>query len=112
MTKRALIVEDDADIARLVQLNLLDINCQATIVADGLAGLRAAVENPFDVILLDLTLPGLHGLEVCRLHHQALRHARAAGAHQSPPASLGPGKGARLCGRRGHDAPRPGRYGD
>lgn len=66
MTKRALIVEDDADIARLVQINLLDINCQATIAVDGLEGLQAAVENPFDVILLDLTLPGLHGMEVCR----------------------------------------------
>ena len=66
MTKRALIVEDDADIARLVQINLLDIDCQATIVTDGLAGLRAAVEDSFDVILLDLTLPGLNGMEVCR----------------------------------------------
>ena len=66
MTKRALIVEDDADIARLVQLNLLDIDCEATIVASGLEGLQAAVENPFDVILLDLTLPGLNGMEVCR----------------------------------------------
>lgn len=66
MTKRALIVEDDADIARLVQINLLDINCQATIATNGLDGLRAAVENPFDVILLALTLPGLNGLEVCR----------------------------------------------
>lgn len=66
MTKRALIIEDDADIARLVQINLLDINCQTTIATDGLAGLRTAVESPFDVILLDLALPGLHGMEVCR----------------------------------------------
>ncbi|GAA4010580.1 response regulator transcription factor [Hymenobacter fastidiosus] len=66
MVKRALIVEDDADIANLVRVNLLDIDCQAEIVRNGLDGLRQATEGQFDVIILDIMLPGLNGIEVCR----------------------------------------------
>ncbi|SMB98597.1 two component transcriptional regulator, winged helix family [Hymenobacter roseosalivarius DSM 11622] len=66
MTRRALIVEDDADIATLVEVNLRDIDCQATIARDGLEGLRQATEGLFDVIILDIMLPGLSGIEVCR----------------------------------------------
>ncbi len=66
MATRALIVEDDADIAHLVQVNLRDINCQADIANNGLDGLRFATEAPYDVIILDIMLPGLSGIEVCR----------------------------------------------
>ncbi|MBC8082212.1 MAG: response regulator transcription factor, partial [Hymenobacter sp.] len=66
MVKRALIVEDDIDIAHLVQVNLLDINCEADITGNGLDGLRQAMDGPYDVIILDLMLPGLNGIEVCR----------------------------------------------
>ena len=65
-SRRALIVEDDADIATLVQVNLRDIDCQATIAATGLEGLRQGAEGQFDVIILDIMLPGLNGIEVCR----------------------------------------------
>ncbi|RSK49906.1 response regulator transcription factor [Hymenobacter rigui] len=63
---RALIVEDDVDIATLVQVNLRDIDCQATITGNGLEGLRLGAEGQFDVIILDIMLPGLNGIEVCR----------------------------------------------
>ena len=66
MVKRALIIEDDLDIARLVQVNLLDIDCQADLADNGLDGLRQAIETPYDVIVLDIMLPGLNGIEVCR----------------------------------------------
>ncbi len=66
MTRRALIVEDDADIATLVEVNLRDIDCQATIARNGLEGLRQATEGLFDIIILDIMLPGLSGIEVCR----------------------------------------------
>jgi DNA-binding response OmpR family regulator len=66
MTHRALIVEDDPDIARLVQLQLRDIDCRGDIVADGHAALRRAAEIRYDVVILDLMLPGLDGLAVCR----------------------------------------------
>ncbi|MBC8083905.1 MAG: response regulator transcription factor [Hymenobacter sp.] len=65
-TKRALIIEDDADIANLVRVNLRDIDCESEIAVDGPEGLRQATEGQFDMIILDIMLPGLNGIEVCR----------------------------------------------
>ncbi|WP_035568203.1 response regulator transcription factor [Hymenobacter sp. IS2118] len=65
-SKHALIVEDDADIAALVAVNLRDIDCGATVAVNGLDGLRQATEGEYDVIILDIMLPGLNGIEVCR----------------------------------------------
>ena len=74
MDKKALIVEDDPDIALLVQVNLRQIDCEADLAADGLTGLRLAAANCYDVIILDITLPGLDGIEVCRrLREQGIR---------------------------------------
>ena len=64
--KKALIVEDDHKIAELVALHLKDIHFDTTIEADGILGLEKALANPFDLILLDLMLPSLDGVEVCR----------------------------------------------
>ncbi len=66
MTRRVLIIEDNADIARLVQLHLRDIHCEAEIAADGLVGLAQFKHHPYDLVILDLMLPGLDGLEVCK----------------------------------------------
>ena len=63
---RALIIEDDADIANLLRVNLRDIDCDSEITPNGLEGLRQATEGQFDVIILDIMLPGLNGMEVCR----------------------------------------------
>ena len=62
----ALVIEDDPDIAALVQLNLRDIDCPVDLAADGLEGLRLATEHAYDIIVLDIMLPGLNGIEVCR----------------------------------------------
>ena len=66
MIKCALVIEDDADIAALVEVNLRDIDCPVDVAADGLEGLRLATEHAYDVIVLDIMLPGLNGVEVCR----------------------------------------------
>jgi len=67
MTKRRiLIVEDEQDIADLVALHLTDI-CDETVVAgDGYEGMRHATSGQWDLIILDLRLPGPDGLEICR----------------------------------------------
>lgn len=66
MTRQLLIIEDNPDIARLVQLHLADIHCEAEIASDGKAGLERFRQHPFDLVILDLMLPGLDGLSVCK----------------------------------------------
>ncbi|HUW27607.1 MAG TPA: response regulator transcription factor [Sulfuriferula sp.] len=63
---RTLVVEDTAEIADLIRLHLEDLGLQVTCAADGIAGLELARSGMFDLIVLDLMLPGLNGLEVCR----------------------------------------------
>ena len=63
---RTLVVEDTAEIADLIRLHLEDLGLQVTCAADGIAGLELARSGTFDLIVLDLMLPGLNGLEVCR----------------------------------------------
>ncbi len=64
--KRALIVDDDQSIRRTLELHLGDAGLEVCCAADGEAGLQAALEQPFDIVLLDLRLPGLHGFEVLK----------------------------------------------
>ena len=66
MAKKVLIVEDDQDIAHLVALHLKDIECEVEAVADGRLGFERAREGVHDLIILDLMLPGIDGLEICR----------------------------------------------
>ena len=66
MARRILIVEDDADIAHLVELNLREPGVTIRIASRGDTGLRACEREEFDLIVLDLMLPGIDGLEVCR----------------------------------------------
>jgi len=66
MSRRILVIEDDKDIAHLVELHLKDTGYEVTLVHDGDAGLDQALSNPYDLIILDLMLPGMDGLEICR----------------------------------------------
>lgn len=64
---RTLVVEDTAEIADLIRLHLEDLGLQVTCAADGIVGLELARNGTFDLIVLDLMLPGLDGLEICRV---------------------------------------------
>ncbi len=67
MTKRRiLIVEDEHDIAELVALHLTDLCDETVIASDGYEGMRHAKTGHWDLIILDLRLPGPDGLEICR----------------------------------------------
>lgn len=70
--KHVLVIEDHTDIADLIQLHLHDLDCQVDLAADGLIGLRKAEKQHYDLIILDLMLPGMDGLEICR---RIRRHA-------------------------------------
>jgi DNA-binding response OmpR family regulator len=64
--KRVLIVEDDRDIAGLVELHLKDLGCQSDLAFDGEEGLEKALKGEYDLMILDLMLPGVDGMEICR----------------------------------------------
>jgi DNA-binding response OmpR family regulator len=66
MLKKILVIEDDRDIANLVQLHLRDLGCEAELAHDGAVGLEKALSGRFDLIILDLMLPKVDGLEICR----------------------------------------------
>ena len=64
--KRVLIIEDDAKTADIVKLYLEKGGYSVLTAGDGLQGLAAARSSPPDLIVLDLLLPGLSGLDICR----------------------------------------------
>src|SRR5262245_4602660 len=61
-----LVVEDDADIANLVRLHLARAGDRVTRVGDGRAAIRRFDEGDYDLVILDLMLPHVDGMEVCR----------------------------------------------
>jgi len=63
--RKILVVEDNRDIAELVALHLRDLDASIDLAYDGNTGLRLALENGYDLIVLDLMLPGIDGLELC-----------------------------------------------
>ena len=66
MAARVLVVDDDATVCDVVARYLGDAGYVVDVAADGLAGLDAATRGEPDAVVLDLMLPGLSGLEVCR----------------------------------------------
>jgi len=66
MAEDILIIEDDEEIADLVEIHLKDLGYRLDRAADGLSGLEKGLGYPYSLIILDLMLPGMDGLEVCR----------------------------------------------
>jgi two-component system OmpR family response regulator/two-component system copper resistance phosphate regulon response regulator CusR len=71
---RLLVVEDDAAIGKAIQKGFQEAGHECVRARDGERGLEQAISQQFDVIILDLLLPGLPGLEI-------LRRLRASGLH-------------------------------
>ena len=66
MSYKVLVIEDQREMANLVKLHLNDIDCRTKLAFDGAAGLADAAASLYDLIILDLMLPGENGLEICR----------------------------------------------
>ena len=66
MRKKILVIEDERDIADLIRLHLEDLNYKVSVARDGNTGLRRCSEGSWNLIILDLRLPGIDGLEICR----------------------------------------------
>src|SRR5437899_12478497 len=74
MPKTVLVIEDDPDIAETVKYNLLSEGFAVQIAVSGEDGLSRALDSPPALIILDLMLPGIGGIDVCR---------RLRGQHQT-----------------------------
>ena len=74
MAKTILLVEDDEDIATLLRLNLQDEGYQIVHEADGGQALARLETRVWDAVILDLMLPGVDGLEICRRIRQMTRY--------------------------------------
>lgn len=64
--KNVLIVEDDPEIVQLLEIHLKDLGCSTFSAQSGDLGLRMAVENEPDLVILDVMLPEMDGIEVCQ----------------------------------------------
>ena len=74
MSRRVLVIEDDPDIGRLITLQLAELDCESKLVADGVAGLAEAQAGRYELVILDVMLPRLDGLQICRRLRAAEQH--------------------------------------
>lgn len=65
-SRRILVIEDDPDIASLINMHLTDNGFEVTVENRGDSGLATYNDGRFDLVVLDLMLPGLDGLSLCR----------------------------------------------
>jgi DNA-binding response OmpR family regulator len=73
---RVLLIEDDEELAEAVALGLRRARMAVDVSNDGSTGLVRALDNDYDVIVLDRDLPGLHGDEICAAVIEAARRSR------------------------------------
>ena len=66
MSRNVLIVEDEQELAKVLKRHLEDAGCSVQLAFRGDQALRTAESKSFDLILLDIMLPGMDGLEICR----------------------------------------------
>jgi DNA-binding response OmpR family regulator len=64
--KRILLIEDEKNLARFIELELQHEDFEVHVAYDGRTGLELAMGEEWDIILLDLMLPGLNGTEICK----------------------------------------------
>lgn len=72
--RNVLVVEDEQDIAALLELHLQDLDCDVTIAADGHQAMRQAFALQWDLVILDIRLPGPDGLSICRALRREQRY--------------------------------------
>ena len=63
---KVLLIEDDIQIIELLKIHLADLSCDVTSSRNGKEGLALASKDTFDLLILDLMLPGMNGMEICR----------------------------------------------
>jgi len=74
MSNKILVIEDEPTLSRLLSYNLIQEGYDTTVIDHGGDGLQAALQGNFDLIILDIMLPGMNGFEILnRLHQNNVR---------------------------------------
>lgn len=74
MSNKILVIEDEPTLSRLLSYNLTQEGYDTTVVEHGGEGLQTALQHKFDLIILDIMLPGMNGFEILnRLHQNGVR---------------------------------------
>ena len=63
---KILVVEDEAHVVSVIRRSLTEAGYEVSVAMDGNSGYQMAKTNPFDLIILDVMMPGINGLEICR----------------------------------------------
>lgn len=61
-----LLVEDEPNVVSVIKRGLADYGFEVSVAGNGLTGLQMALSHPFDIIMLDVMLPGMDGIQICR----------------------------------------------
>ena len=64
--RKVLVVEDEKEISDLLEIHLTDLNCEVTKANNGKTGLDLAITESFDLIVLDIMLPEIDGIDICK----------------------------------------------
>jgi len=64
--KRVTVIEDDPEISELLNIHLKDLDCEVTTFDDGKEGYQSLLENTADLVILDIKLPQMDGIEICQ----------------------------------------------
>ena len=63
---KVLLIEDEPNVAGIINRGLTEKGYAVSVAPDGLLGQKMELKHDFDVIILDIMLPGMNGMEVCR----------------------------------------------
>ncbi len=63
---KVLLIEDEPSVAGVINRGLTESGYQITVAPDGHMGLELALQNAFDIIILDIMLPGINGMQLCK----------------------------------------------
>lgn len=66
MSRKILVIEDNKDLAHLLEIHLTDLSFQVDLAFDGTEGLAKYETGKYDLVILDIMLPGIDGFEICR----------------------------------------------
>jgi DNA-binding response OmpR family regulator len=66
MDKKILLIDDDKKMSALIKMKLEENNYIVDVAYDGITGGKLALENKYDVIIMDVIMPGIDGFELCK----------------------------------------------